>query len=130
MDPAAEAAGILERAGVPFAREGTAVRVAPAAPDGFEVWIGPGNAWQVAYEGWHDDFADPRQALGCFLLGLTEAVRLRVTRRGRTACAWTPETREGDRWNAVGTVGLIFFPFWRRKEAVVLQNRRPISPLR
>ena len=130
MDPVAEAAGVLERAGVAHAREGAALRVPPEGPDGFEVWIGPGDAWQVAYEGWHDDFRDPEQALSCFLMGLTEAVRLRVTRRGATACAWTPEARHGDRWETVGTVGLVLFPFWRRKEIRVLQNRRPIFPPR
>lgn len=130
MDPAAEAAGILDRAGIPYAREGRALRVAPADPEGFEVWIGPGNAWQVAYEGWHDDFQDPEQALSCFLMGLTEALRLRIVRRGGSACAWTPEMRDGEGWKAVGTVGRIFVPFWRRKEVVVLQNRRPILPPR
>lgn len=130
MDPVAEAAGVLDRAGLPYAREGKALRVAPEGPEGFEVWIGPGNTWQVAYEGWHTEFEDPQQALSCFLMGLTEAVRLRVVRRGGSTCTWTPETREGGDWRAVGTVGRILFPFWRRKEVVLLQNRRPIFPPR
>lgn len=127
MNPVDEAAGILSRAGIPFAREGAGLRVPPEDAAGFEVWMGPGDAWQVAYEGWRADFGDAGQALACFLTGLTEAVRLRVTRRGGKAHAWTVETREGER---VGTVARIAFAFWRRPETALLGNRRPISALR
>jgi hypothetical protein len=127
MDPVTEAVDLLARAGVPFVREGAGLRVPPEAPDGFEVWIGPGDAWQVAYEGWHADFRDAEQALACFLMGLTDGVRLRVTLRGGEAHAWTVESREGVR---LGTVGRIFFAFWRRAEERTLSNRRPISTLR
>lgn len=127
MDPVARAADVLTKAGVSFAREGASLRVPPEAPDGFEVWIGPGDAWQVAYEGWHADFQDPEQALACFLTGLTEGVRLRVTLRGGKAHAWTVESRDGAR---IGTVGRIAFAFWRRPETRTLSNRRPISTLR
>lgn len=126
-DPIAEAVDILTRAGVPFLREGASLRVPPETPDGFEVWMGPGDAWQVAYEGWHEDFQDAEQALACFLTGLTDAVRLRVVRRGGKACRWTVETREGE---PIGAVGLLAFAFWRRREVAELRNRRPISTLR
>jgi hypothetical protein len=128
MDPVVEAAAVLARAGVAGAQEGAGLRVRPEGADGFEVWIGPGSAWQVAYEGWHADFADPEQALACFLLGLTEGVRLQVTRRGGRAQAWSVELRDGDAWRSIGRVGRIFSPFWRRKDVVTLRNRRLISP--
>ncbi len=126
-DPVAEAVDVLTRSGVPFLREGAALRVEPDGPGGFEVWLGPGDAWEVAYEGWHAPFADPEQALACFLLGLTEGVRLRVMRRGGAAQAWTVEVRDGDAWRAIGRVGRIFSPFWRRRDVVVLRNARSIS---
>jgi len=126
-DPVSAAAEALDRAGTRYLREGASLRVPPEAPDGFDVWIGPGDAWQVAYDGWHADFQDPEQALACFLMGLTDGVRLRVTRRGGRPHAWSVETREG---KTIGTVGLLWFAFWRRKEVVVLSNRRPISTLR
>jgi hypothetical protein len=126
-DPVAEAVDVLARSGVPFVRDGASLRVAPEGPEGFEVWLGPGAAWEVAYEGWHAPFADPEQALACFLLGLTEGVRLVVTRRGGAAQAWTVELREGESWRTIGRVGRIFPPFWRRKDVVVLRNRRAIA---
>ena len=126
-DPLGAAAEALDAAGVGYAREGASLRVPPEGPDGFEVWIGPGDAWQVGYEGWHAEFQDPEQALACFLMGLTDGVRLRVTRRGGKANKWAVETREG---RTLGVVGLIGFAFWRRREVVVLQNRRSIAALR
>ncbi|HEX7898948.1 MAG TPA: hypothetical protein VF950_14390 [Planctomycetota bacterium] len=125
-DPVAAAAEALDRAGAPYLREGAALRVPPETPGGFEVWIGPGDAWQVAYEGWHADFADPEQALACFLMGLTGGARLRVTRRGGRAHKWQVETREG---TPLGAVGRIAFAFWRRPEVVVLENRRDAQSL-
>lgn len=124
-DPVAEAVDILTRAGVPFELESASIRVPPEAPDGFEVWMGPGG--QVAYEGWHTAFDDPEQALACFLMGLTDGVRLRVTLRGGRACKWSVETRDG---LLLGSVGLLFFPFWRRRALVTKANRRPIATLR
>jgi hypothetical protein len=126
-DPRAAAAERLDAAGVPHVRDGAFLRVPPEAPDGFEVWIGPGDAWQAGYEGWHAEFQDPEQALACFLMGLTDGVRLRVTRRGGQADQWAVETREG---KTLGIVGRVGFAFWRRREVVVLQNRRPASALR
>jgi hypothetical protein len=126
-DPRAAAAETLDAADVPYVRDGSFLRVPPEGPDGFEVWIGPGDAWQVGYEGWHAEFKDPEQALACFLLGLTDGVRLRVTRRGGKANKWAVETREG---KTLGIVGRVGFAFWRRREVVVLQNRRPPSALR
>jgi hypothetical protein len=114
---------------VAFRREGGAIVVDPASPEGFQVSLSSdGTRHLVHYEGWHEDFSDADQALGCFLSGLTTAVRLRVTRRGGRPCAWTVEVREGAGWKAAGAVGLLFFPFWRRKEVVTLQNRRIAGP--
>jgi hypothetical protein len=126
IDPVAAAAAALDRAGVPHLREGAALRVPPEAPDGFEVWIGPGDAWQVAYDGWHADFRDAEQALACFLMGLTDGVRLRVTLRGGTAHKWEVETRDG---KTLGAVGRVAFAFWRRREVAVRGNRRDAQSL-
>jgi hypothetical protein len=125
VDLADRAAGELRRfRSIPFLREGNAITVDPASPEGFQVSLSSDGARHlVHFEGWHEEFTDAEQALGCFLSGLTRAVRLRVSRRGGRAHAWTLEVREGEAWKPAGTVGLLFFPFWRRKEVGVLQNR-------
>ena len=107
-----------------FRREGNRLEVDPASPEGFQVSIASeGGRHLVHYEGWHEDFADADQAMGCFLSGLTAGVRLKVTKRGDSPHLWTVEVREGEGWKPAGTVGLLFFPFWRRKTVVTLQNR-------
>jgi hypothetical protein len=109
---------------VPFRREGARIEVAAAGPEGFEVSIAAlGDGQIVHYGRWHERFTDPEQATGCFMLGLTPGARLQVTRRGGLAHAWTVEVRGRAGWNRVGTVGLLLFPFWKRKEVVTLQNR-------
>ncbi len=107
-----------------FRRDGDSIGVDAASPEGFQVsFSSDGRRHLVHYEGWHEDFADADQAMGCFMSGLTAAVRLKVTRRGGHAHLWTVEVREGEGWKAASSVGLVFFPFWRRKEVVTLQNR-------
>jgi hypothetical protein len=32
------------------------------------------------------------------------------------------EARDGDTWKFKNTTGLLFFPFWRRKQEMVYQN--------
>lgn len=105
-------------------REGGRIEVPAAGPEGFEVSLfSAGRRHIVHYDRWHEDFAEAEEAMACFMAGLTAAVRLKVTKRGECAHLWTVEVREGDGWKAAGTVGQVFFPFWRRKEIVTLQNR-------
>ena len=109
---------------VRFQRDGNSVEVPPASPDGFHVSISTENGSRmVHYEGWHEEFDNDNDALNCFMIGLTPTVRLKVTRRGDCDHKWSVEIREGDRWESSGTVGLLFFPFWRRKKTATLQNR-------
>lgn len=116
---------------VQFQRDGETVEVPPSSPDGFHVSISSERGTRlVSFEGWHEDFDTDEEALNCFMSGLTPSVRLRVTRRGDRDHKWVLEIREGDRWNPAGAVGLIFFPFWRRRRIVTLQNRWLEAPER
>ena len=116
---------------ITYEADDRSIAVPPASPEGFTVSLeleGPGCI--VFYEGWHQHFESEEEALNCFGLGLTSACRLRVYRRGGRAYRWTMQYLKEGRWWFGGTVGLLFFPFWRRREVVVLRNDRiPIAEL-
>lgn len=82
-----------------------------------------GLRYTVAFEGWHQDFGDPAEALRCITLGLSPTGRLQVWSRGPVDYRWTFEQRRGTDWVTVSTSGVVLFPFWRRVRMRYLQNR-------
>lgn len=96
------------------------IRVHAAAPDGFDVSVSEDLC--VGYDGWHERFDTPEQALECFAFGLSGRSRLKVTYRGEFACKWTVESLEGGHWVEGSTTGLLFVPFWRTPRIEYLQN--------
>lgn len=90
---------------------------------GFPVLLhGQGDRVTVYYDLWHEHFDQPMHAAACFLSGLASATRLRLKLAGRTPYRATLETRVEGAWGHAGTVGAIFFPFWRRRGAELRQN--------
>jgi len=97
--------------------------VFPTSDAGFEVALTVlEDEYQVSFEGWYEKFESKEEALDCFAFGLSAQCRLREYRRGGVAYKWTLESREDDAWVEGGTVALLFFPYWRRREARYLQN--------
>jgi hypothetical protein len=100
------------------------VVVHPPDESGFEVCFHDlGGRYQVFCGGWHEEFTDAEAALNCFAFSLSTACRLKVWRRGGVDYRWQLEALEAGRWIADGVVGLLLFPFWRRREVLYLQNR-------
>lgn len=99
------------------------ITVFPPSSVGFEisVFMLEGEI-KVHFEGWYERFDDAESALNYFAFGLSEECRLRVTYRGNQAYKWTVESKQEGQWVADGTVGLMFFPFWRKKSARYFQN--------
>jgi hypothetical protein len=102
------------------------IRVCAANEKGFEVGIvcGDEDECLVSFEGWHEDFRKNQadDAIGCFLWGLTNKVRIKVTSRGGVDYHWTVQHFEEGKWQSCGVVGLLWFPFWRKKTVRYLQN--------
>ncbi len=95
--------------------------VVPAKkPNGFAVSIN--DDLIVSFDGWHEHFFTPEEALKCFEFGFSTKCRLKVTSRCRFAYKWTLEALNGQEWIEDSTTGLIFFPFWCKKRIVYLQN--------
>jgi hypothetical protein len=112
-----------------YERSPESVEVHATTPDGFDVSITAADSSTIVhYDGWHEHFDTPDEALNCFMSGLTEGVRLRVFSRGTYDYKWIAELRHGGQWEPAGTVGLIIFPFWRKQGVRLLQNRHLEQP--
>ena len=96
------------------------ITVHPRASTGFEVSIS--EDLTVGYDGWHERFDAPEQALECFAFAFSDQCRLKVTYRGNFAHKWTLESLVDGRWVEDSTTGLLFFPFWRAKRVEYRQN--------
>ena len=90
---------------------------------GFRVWVQEllGRC-RVGFEGWHEEFSNADTALECFVFGLSTACRLRVFRRGGMDYKWQVLHHVDGRWIADSETGLLWFPFWRKREERELQN--------
>jgi hypothetical protein len=100
------------------------VVVEPIGADGFRVaFFDLRGRFRVACAGWQADFDDVETAVGCFTSALTTSCRLKVWRRGGRPHRWELQTFREDQWVVVGSVGLLFYAFWRRPELAFLQNR-------
>ncbi|MEM9542361.1 MAG: hypothetical protein AAGA60_23065 [Cyanobacteria bacterium P01_E01_bin.42] len=97
--------------------------VAPTNENGFSISMYVDrDEYEVYFEGWHENFQKPEQALECFAFGLSNSCRLKVIRRGNTPCQWTLESLENGTWIPDSQVGLLLVPFWRAKTVIYLQN--------
>ena len=73
-------------------------------------------------DGWHEHFSSEEEALRCFFYGLTDKYRMKILIRGGKPYRWIVETFDEGNWEFVSSTGLLFFPFWRKKEVKILQN--------
>ncbi len=124
MDPVAE---IRERfVDLPAVRfeEGPGwICILPSTPQGFAVGFHlDEDGYVVTYEGWHQRFHDPNEALDCFAFGLSDLCRLKIVFRGATPHRWVVEHLSDDAWHTESETGLLLFPFWRRSRVVYRQN--------
>jgi len=108
---------------VRFKHEGDFIVVLPRDESGFEVGLREDrDRCRVHFDGWHETFEDRDTALNCFAFGLSSGCRLRVEVRGALRCKWVLEYEKDGEWYEDSTVGLIFYPFWRRRRIIYLQN--------
>lgn len=103
--------------------EAGTITVEPTHPDGFPVSVTEGaGSWLVRFAGWHEEFTTADEAVACVAFGLSDRCRLCIHYRGEMAHRWTLEERTADGWQAHSTVGLLFYPFWRRARVEYRQN--------
>jgi hypothetical protein len=113
---------VLTERGIPFSEEPSSITVKAKVPSGFDVSMHAGEETTVVFEGWHDHFSDPEEAVQCFLAGLSQNCRIRVTERGGKPHRWVLERLIDDQWVPYSFTGLLFFQFWRASRTKYLQN--------
>ena len=102
----------------------SSITVLPVSDEGFTVRLDVvQDQYTVSFNGWHEAFQKEDDALNLFAFGLSDECRLEECRRGNFAYRWTVESRQNGKWVADSETGLFFFPFWKTKEVLYLQNK-------
>ena len=130
MDAIEKIVAILKQyPGVGYEFRPDAIRALAPNENGYEVALlmYPQPKYTVCLATWHMEFTNENDAIGTFLVGLSEAYRLEVTSRGGVDCLWRIQYREGSGWSSGSAVGSFRIKFWRRKKIRYLQNH--ILPL-
>ena len=110
--------------GVAYNATVDSISVQPQDDDGFSVSLHVRRSeFTVSFDGWHETFQSADEALNCFVFGLSDACRLELELRGRTATKWAVQSQQHGAWVTDSEVGLLLVPFWRRKRIVHRQNR-------
>ena len=114
---------LAKRPELKYIARGNYIRVEPHGENGFSASIFvSGSQATVSFDGWHATFSSIETALEYFARGFSDHCRLRVSRRGDFEHMWTLEYLVEGVWLKESTVGLHWFPFWRREEVVIRQN--------
>lgn len=108
------------------------VIVRSGSPTGFDVWMEEDGKNSIVFfgsGGWHEHFDNPKEAVNCFLFGLSDKARLRVIERGGKFSSCSLEyVNEQGHWVSDSTTGSLFTPFWRKKTIKYLQNESNTQP--
>ena len=104
-----------------FEQDANSISVTPV--NGFNVWLTEnGNLLTVGFSGWHEEFTEIEEALNCFTFGLSDKCRLKVYKRGSFEYKWIVQASHENEWYDDSETGILFFPFWRKKQVLLLQN--------
>jgi hypothetical protein len=124
-DPIAALQALLRRyPQVRYVADVDRITIYPTTPDGFEILLTTErDRCRVAFEGWHESYPTPGDALDVIELGLSPAARLEVCYCGRTPYRWTLQVERMGQWIPVSTVGLLLYPFWQRRSVRYFVNR-------
>lgn len=99
-----------ERTDLRYVEEAGTIVVPASTSNGFDVSIS--DDLTVGFDGWHEHFDAPEDAVNCFAFAFSGQCRLKVTYRGKCAHKWTLETLVDGEWVEDSTTGLLFFPYW------------------
>lgn len=107
---------------VPYTFDETSISF-PASIGGFGIMLETHEGGATVNFGvWHEEFEDENEAIDVVGFGLSEMCRLRILSRGQSDYKWIVEEKEDTGWEQKGEVGLLFWPFWRKKTERILQN--------
>jgi hypothetical protein len=101
----------------------TTIEVPAPSEHGFSVSLhASAFSYTVHFEGWHEHFDSPEEALRCFAFAFSGRCRLAISYRGTTPVKWVLEQLRDGQWHAESETGLLLVPFWRRVRVEHRQN--------
>jgi hypothetical protein len=99
------------------------IEILPESSEGFKIMLEKNSSgYTVSFEGWHESFESPEEALDCVGFGLSNSCRLQIIMRGSFPQKWILESKRNGEWVPDSETGLIIFPFWRKKTILYKQN--------
>jgi hypothetical protein len=124
VDPISElSAKLIRHPELEFIKTSNSIEIRAPSTSGFSVRLYVQSSfYTVAFEGWHEDFDSPLDALDCVAFAFSGQSRLAVTYRGNRPVKWELEYLENGEWVVDSEVGLLSVPFWRLRRKVYLQN--------
>jgi hypothetical protein len=124
MNPIAELREKLARhPELRFVETPTSIEVAAPSERGFAVSLQTSpSSYTVQFEGWHEHFESPEEALNCFAFAFSGQCRLSITYRGKSPVKWVLEHLRENHWHPESETGLLLVPFWRRARVEYRQN--------
>ncbi|MCO7222721.1 hypothetical protein [Pleionea sp. CnH1-48] len=103
---------------VKFEEKENYICVIPDSENGFDVWFREDEReYTIGFSSWHEHFDknELKDALNCFVWGLSDACRLKVYLRRGKEYKWQVQSLEDGVWVTFSTTSLFNFSFWRRK---------------
>lgn len=80
------------------------------------------DSFIVKYSLWHERFNKEEEALNCFVFGLTNQCRLKLTKKRNKIVKYTVQYKEDKQWFDDSTTGFINIEFWKVTKVEYLQN--------
>ena len=116
---------LREYSSIKYQEEKAAIVVEPTDPTGFKVSFAlDGKFYHLVCGSWHHHFgkAEKDEAISCFMRSLTKEYRVMEMLRGKFPYKWSLQRQTENGWQTVQETGLLFFPFWLKKNTRYFQN--------
>lgn len=108
---------------IKYQEEANSINIFPSDESGFTIMLEENHSnYSVYFEGWHESFENPEEALNCVAFGLSDSCRLKVTSKGDSPHKWAVESKENNQWVFDSETGMFIFPFWKKTKVVFKQN--------
>ncbi len=109
--------------GVRYEREPDRVIVPAARPAGFAVRIiDHGGSWTILYDEHEITTREADEAANTFFLGLSDRIRLVLTKRRGKTYRWTVQIFDNGDWVVDDESRRVWIPFWQPTTRIVRQN--------
>jgi len=99
------------------------ISISKSNDNGYDVYLTVHAEGITLYcDGWHREYDTIEQVWPDFVYALSTYWRIRVSRRGKSSYKWGLEIEKEGQWKKSWIVSLLFYPFWKKDQTVILKN--------